>query len=38
MKIGIIVAMDKEPKELQEVFKNSEVLVQKCGISWFKRR
>lgn len=32
MKIGIIVAMDKELKQLQEVFKNSEVLVQKCGI------
>ena len=24
--------MDKELKQLQEVFKNSEVLVQKCGI------
>ena len=32
MKIGIIVAMDKELKQLQEVFKNSDVLVQKCGI------
>ena len=32
MKIGIIVAMDKELKQLQEVFKNSSVLVQKCGI------
>jgi len=38
MKIGIIVAMDKGLKELQEVFKNSEVLVQKYGINWFKRR
>ena len=32
MKIGIIVALDKELKQLQEVFKNSDVLVQKCGI------
>jgi len=32
MKIGIIVAMDKELKQLQEVFKDSDVLVQKCGI------
>ncbi len=32
MRIGIIVAMDKELKQLQEVFKNSDVLVQKCGI------
>ena len=32
MKIGIIVAMDKELKQLQEVFMNSDVLVQKCGI------
>jgi len=32
MKIGIIVAMDKELKQLQEVFRNSDVLVQKCGI------
>lgn len=32
MKIGIIVAMDKELRQLQEVFKNSDVLVQKCGI------
>ena len=29
MKIGIIVAMDKELKQLQEVFRNSDVLVQK---------
>ena len=28
----IIVAMDKELKQLQEVFRNSDVLVQKCGI------
>ena len=26
------MAMDKELKQLQEVFKNSDVLVQKCGI------
>lgn len=32
MKIGIIVAMDKELRQLQEVFRNSDVLVQKCGI------
>lgn len=32
MKIGIIVAMDKELRQLQEVFKDSDVLVQKCGI------
>ena len=32
MKIGIIVAMDKELQQLQQVFNNSDVLVQKCGI------
>ena len=32
MKIGIIVAMDKELRQLQQVFNNSDVLVQKCGI------
>ena len=32
MRIGIIVAMDKELCQLQEVFKDSDVLVQKCGI------
>ena len=32
MKIGIIVAMDKELQQLQQVFKNSDVLVEKCGI------
>ena len=32
MRIGIIVAMDKELRQLQEVFKKSDVLVQKCGI------
>ena len=26
------MAMDKELKQLQEVFRNSDVLVQKCGI------
>ncbi len=31
-KIGIIVAMDKELKQLQELFSDSEVLVRKCGI------
>ena len=32
MKIGIIVAMDKELHQLHEVFRGSDVLVQKCGI------
>ena len=32
MKIGIIVAMDKELHQLQQLFSNSDVLVQKCGI------
>ena len=32
MKIGIIVAMDKELRQLQQVFNNRDVLVQKCGI------
>ncbi len=32
MKIGIIVAMDKELQQLQQVFKNSDVRVEKCGI------
>ena len=31
-KIGIIVAMDKELRQLQQLFSASEVLVQKCGI------
>ena len=31
-KIGIIVAMDKELRQLQQLFPASEVLVQKCGI------
>ena len=32
MKIGIIVAMDKELRQLKQVFAGSEVLVEKCGI------
>ena len=32
MKIGIIVAMDKELRQLQSLFKNSDVRVEKCGI------
>lgn len=32
MKIGVIVAMDKELHQLQQVFRDSDVLVQKCGI------
>ena len=32
MRIGVIVAMDKELQQLQQVFKNSDVLVQKCVI------
>lgn len=32
MKIGIIVAMDKELRQLAELFKDSDVMVQKCGI------
>ena len=32
MKIGIIVAMDKELKQLQSLFNDGNVLVQKCGI------
>ena len=32
MKIGIIVAMDKELQQLQQVFKGSDVCVRKCGI------
>ena len=32
MKIGIIVAMDKELRQLSELFKDSDVMVQKCGI------
>ena len=32
MKIGIIVAMDKELRELKRVFADSDVRVEKCGI------
>jgi len=32
MKIGIIVAMDKELRQLQSCFDNQQVLVQKSGI------
>jgi len=32
MKIGIIVAMDKELHQLQQLFTDGSVLVQKCGI------
>ncbi len=32
MKIGIIVAMDKELRQLQQLFREDQVIVQKCGI------
>ena len=32
MKIGIIVAMDKELHQLQRLFNSSSVVVEKCGI------
>ena len=32
MKIGIIVAMDKELRQLQQLFNDGNVCVQKCGI------
>ena len=32
MKIGIIVAMDKELQQLQQVFKGTDIRVEKCGI------
>ncbi len=32
MKIGIIVAMDKELEQLRQVFAGSQVFVRKCGI------
>lgn len=32
MKIGIIVAMDKELRQLQSLFADGDVIVQKCGI------
>jgi adenosylhomocysteine nucleosidase len=32
MKIGIIVAMDKELRQLKQLFEGSDMMVQKCGI------
>ena len=32
MKIGIIVAMDKEMQQLQHLFNDGDVIVKKCGI------
>ena len=32
MKIGIIVAMDKELQQLQHLFTDGNVIVQKCGM------
>ena len=32
MKIGIVVAMEKELRQLQQVFEGSQVIVEKCGI------
>ena len=32
MKIGIIVAMEKELRQLQSLFKDGDVVVQQCGI------
>ena len=32
MKIGIIVAMDKELQQLRQLFNDGNVLVRKCGI------
>ena len=32
MKIGIIVAMDRELQQLRQVFQDSQVVVEKCGI------
>ena len=32
MKIGIVVAMDKELQQLRQVFEGSSVIVEKCGI------
>ena len=32
MKIGIIVAMDRELQQLRQVFNDSQVVVEKCGI------
>ena len=32
MKIGVIVAMDKELQQLQYLFDNNSIIVEKCGI------
>lgn len=32
MKVGIIVAMDKELRQLKQLFEGMDVVVQKCGI------
>ncbi|MBQ9186727.1 MAG: 5'-methylthioadenosine/S-adenosylhomocysteine nucleosidase [Prevotella sp.] len=32
MKIGVIVAMDKELRQLQQLFSKEQVMVSKCGI------
>ena len=32
MKIGVIVAMEKELRQLRDVFSEDEVVVQQCGI------
>ncbi|MCR4765740.1 MAG: 5'-methylthioadenosine/S-adenosylhomocysteine nucleosidase [Bacteroidaceae bacterium] len=32
MRIGVIVAMDKELRQLRQLFEGTDVMVQKCGI------
>ena len=32
MKIGVIVAMDKELQQLQHLFDSNSIIVEKCGI------
>ena len=32
MKIGVIVAMDKELKQLQQLFSSENIIIQKSGI------
>ncbi|MBP5569541.1 MAG: 5'-methylthioadenosine/S-adenosylhomocysteine nucleosidase, partial [Prevotella sp.] len=32
MKIGVIVAMDKELQQLQHLFDSNRIIVEKCGI------
>jgi adenosylhomocysteine nucleosidase len=32
MKIGVIVAMERELQQLRQVFKDSNVIIEKCGI------